>query len=190
MRNVYEFLIPALWTAWIVYWFIAARGAKAVRRRETVGSRLTHGVPLVVAILLLAPSHLANQALAARFLPRTVTGFWIGAILVASGLSFSVIARLYLGGNWSGTVTLKQDHTLIQSGPYRFARHPIYTGLLLAIAGSAIAEGEMRAILALALIVWAFLWKIRAEEQFMLEQFGDAYARYRQRVAALIPGVI
>jgi protein-S-isoprenylcysteine O-methyltransferase Ste14 len=88
-------------------------------------------------------------------------------------------------------VTQKQGHTLTRSGPYRFVRHPIYTGLLLAIFGSGvIALGEWRGLLALALVTAACLRKVQIEERFLLEQFGDAYARYRQEVAALVPGVL
>ena len=95
-----------------------------------------------------------------------------------------------LGRNWSGVVTVKQDHELIRSGPYRYVRHPIYTGLLIAFAGSAIARGEWRGILALA-IVFAALWrKLRLEERWMIETFGDAYLRYRAEVRALIPFVL
>lgn len=88
-------------------------------------------------------------------------------------------------------MTLKQDHTLTRSGHYRFVRHPIYTGLLLAIFGSGvIALGQWRGVVSLTLATAAFLRKIRIEEQFLREQFGDADNRYRQEVPALIPGVL
>ena len=92
-----------------------------------------------------------------------------------------------LAGNWSGTVTLKQDHSLTRTGPYRLVRHPIYTGILTALLGSAIAEAERRGFAGLALIILAFLRKIAIEERFLIAQFGEAYARYRAEVSALIP---
>ena len=190
MRTLYNSLIPALWSAWAIYWCAAAITAKPVRRRESIGSRLSHIVPLVVGIGLMVSPRLAGTILAARFLPRTAIWFWLGTALVVAGLGFSVAARVYLGGNWSGTVTLKHDHTLTRTGPYRFVRHPIYTGLLTAMLGSVVALGECRGLLALALFIAAFLRKIRIEEAFLTEQFGPAYLRYRQEVAALIPGVI
>jgi protein-S-isoprenylcysteine O-methyltransferase Ste14 len=145
----------------------------------------------LIAILLLTWPRFAGHALCTRFLPWSVPLFWIGTAVLIVGLLFSVAARRHLGGNWSGTVTLKQDHTLTRSGPYRFVRHPIYTGLLLAIFGSGvIALGEWRGLVALALTTVAILRKIQIEERFMLEQFGVAYARYRQEVAALIPGIL
>ena len=86
-------------------------------------------------------------------------------------------------------MTIKVDHELVTSGPYRMVRHPIYTGLLLAFLGTAIARGEWRGLLAVALALWAFWRKSRVEERLMREQFGGAYEEYSQRVAALIPFV-
>jgi protein-S-isoprenylcysteine O-methyltransferase Ste14 len=87
-------------------------------------------------------------------------------------------------------VTLKEGHELIISGPYARVRHPIYTGLLLAFIGSAMAIGEWRAVLAFALASLAFWRKLRLEERLMHEQFGENYQAYCQRVPALIPFVL
>jgi protein-S-isoprenylcysteine O-methyltransferase Ste14 len=97
---------------------------------------------------------------------------------------------VYLGTNWSGTVTIKQDHELITGGPYRFVRHPIYSGLLLAFIGTALARGEWRGVLAVALTFVAFWRKLRIEEQWMRQQFGVAYEEYARRVAALAPHIL
>jgi protein-S-isoprenylcysteine O-methyltransferase Ste14 len=191
MRTIYVWLIPTLWIAWALYWFAAAFTTKPVRRRESTASRLSHYIPLGLSILLLTSPRVAGTVLGVHFLPRSAILFWIGTVLLMAGLLFAVAARRHLGGNWSGTVTLKLDHSLIRTGPYRFVRHPIYTGLLLAIFGSGvIALGEWRGLVALALVVAAFLRKIDIEERFLQEQFGDAYALYRQEVPALIPGLL
>ncbi len=87
-------------------------------------------------------------------------------------------------------MTLKEDHDLITSGPYGVVRHPIYTGILLAFAGQAIARGEWRCIVGVLIAAWAFWRKLRIEERWMLERFGERYQSYRQHVAALIPFVI
>ena len=110
--------------------------------------------------------------------------------LVVAGLSFSVWARRTLGGNWSGTVTVKVDHELVQTGPYRRIRHPIYTGLLLAVFGSGLAAGRVYGIAAFALIAIALVWKLRLEERWMLAEFGERYERYRRSSWALIPFVL
>jgi protein-S-isoprenylcysteine O-methyltransferase Ste14 len=189
MRHPLALLIPVLWVIWGVYWVIASAFAKPVRRRESAASRASHVVPLALGAALLASWRLAGRALDARFLPRGLAWFWLGTAMVVAGLAFAVAARRHLGGNWSGIVTLKQDHTLTRSGPYRVVRHPIYTGMLLAVLGTAVAEGEWRGLVAFAAVLVAFLRKVRIEEQFMLEAFGEEYARYRRQVPALLPWV-
>jgi len=100
---------------------------------------------------------------------------------------FTVWARVHLGGNWSGIVTIKHDHELIANGPYAIVRHPIYTGLLVAFIGSAMARGEWRGVLAV-LVAWLALWrKLRVEENWLAERFGQQYEAYRRRVPALVP---
>jgi protein-S-isoprenylcysteine O-methyltransferase Ste14 len=187
MQTVQDNLISTLWLVWLAIWTASAFRTKRVVRVENLASRLTHLVPLGIGVGLLTSAHFAGPTLATRIYPRTDGTFWFGTALVALGLSFAVWARAHLAGNWSGTVTLKQDHDLIRSGPYRLARHPIYTGILLAVLGSAIALAEWRGIVALVLITLAFLRKIDIEEGFMSARFGEAYARYRAEVPALIP---
>ena len=186
MRAFHQYSISVLWLAWLIYWCIAAIGAKATRRREGVASRLSHIAPLALGIVVLSV-RVPIPWLEARVLPRAEGWYWLGLCLVVLGLGFSVAARVWLGGNWSGTVTLKRDHELIRSGPYRWVRHPIYTGLLLAVLGSAITLGEWRGAAGLALIAAAFLRRIAIEERFLTQQFGAAYARYSNEIPALVP---
>lgn len=187
MQSVHHDLIPALWGLWLAYWMAAGWRTKPVQRAESAASRLSHLVLLLLGVGLLVSPRFAGPLLTTRFLPATAWSFWLGAALVAAGIGFAIWARVQLAGNWSGTVTVKQDHTLTRDGPYRFVRHPIYTGILTGLLGSAIAAGEWRALLGLALITLSFLRKIAIEEQFMTAQFGEAYARYRAEVPALIP---
>ncbi|HVT32998.1 MAG TPA: isoprenylcysteine carboxylmethyltransferase family protein [Rhodanobacteraceae bacterium] len=182
-------LIGAMWVAWAIYWYVAARNAKADARREHYALRLAHILPLVVAALLLWIPVFPG-VLGKRFLPATPAVFWVGAALVAIGLGLAIRARRVLGRNWSGIVTVKEDHELVREGPYRWVRHPIYTGLLAAFAGSAIARGEWRGLVAVALVFAAFWFKLRREERWMIETFGAAYLRYRAEVRALIPFVL
>jgi protein-S-isoprenylcysteine O-methyltransferase Ste14 len=189
MGSLYDNLIPILWVAWCVYWYVSSRDTKASRRVESPGSRAAHILPLIVAAALLWLPTLPGGFLCGRLLPRTPTTYLVGVALVAIGLGFSVWARVHLGRNWSGIVTLKEGHELIRSGPYALARHPIYTGLLLAFAGSALARDEWRGVLAVAIVFVALWRKLRLEERWMVETFGDAYQRYRADVKALIPFV-
>ncbi len=112
-----------------------------------------------------------------------------GLALVVAGIGFAIWARFYLGGNWSSTVTVKHDHTMVRSGPYGIVRHPIYTGLLLAILGTALSTGQVRGFLALVISFWGWKHKSLIEEGFMLEQFGKQYETYRREVKGLVPWI-
>ena len=114
----------------------------------------------------------------------------LGAALTVVGVAFAVWARLRLAGNWSSDVTLKRDHELIVDGPYRWVRHPIYTGILVALIGTGLAVGEWRAAVAVVLAGAAWWRKLTIEEGVMRRQFGDAYIRYAGRTRALIPFVL
>ena len=187
---VYRYAFPAMWLSWILYWWAASRDVKSAQRQESLPSRLLHIVPLVIAALLFSDPRLRIGVLGVRFLPLAPWPFWLGSFLTAGGLLFTVWARLHLGRNWSGIVTIKDGHELVTSGPYALVRHPIYTGLLLAFLGSALALGDWAGVLAFALSAAALWRKLRVEERWMRQQFGDAYQAYSQRVAALIPFVL
>ena len=187
MPLVYRFLFPSMWLSWAVYWVWASRHAKPIERRESIGSRLLHVLPLLLAVGLLWSKRIPVALLNERLFPWAPWEFWTAAFITAAGLLFTVWARVYLGRNWSGVVTIKQGHELIDTGPYALVRHPIYTGLLVAFIGSAMALGEWRGLLAV-LIAWAALWrKLRLEERWMTERFGEQYVAYCQRVPALVP---
>jgi protein-S-isoprenylcysteine O-methyltransferase Ste14 len=182
-------LIPGMWIAWCLYWIISASGTKRTVRRESWASRLSHVLPLVVGISLVAFPYIPSPLFATRILPRTLVTYWIGVVLNFLGLAFAVWARRHIGSNWSGTVTVKENHALIRTGPYAWVRHPIYTGLLTAILGSAVARGELRGVWALALCSFAFVSKLRIEERWMRQVFGADYERYSAEVPALVPFV-
>jgi protein-S-isoprenylcysteine O-methyltransferase Ste14 len=189
--SLYDLPLVALWLGWLACWLIAAWYVKPTRRRESSATRLlTIALTLPAAVLLAWPaSRLPSwlTGLSARFVPNTATVYWLGLLIVVAGLTFAIWARFYLGRNWSGTVTVKEDHELICSGPYAIVRHPIYTGLLAAMLGTAVVFGEWRGLIAVGFLTAAYLFKLRREERFMVESFPDAYPGYRARVPALIP---
>jgi protein-S-isoprenylcysteine O-methyltransferase Ste14 len=181
-------VVPALWIAWLTYWVVSARDVKATRVRQPLASELLYRAPLILAVILLAAPHALPRALTRRFLPAGGFVALLGPVLVVAGLGFAVWARRHLGRNWSASVVVKEDHALVRSGPYRRVRHPIYTGMLLAILGTALAIGEWRAVLAVLLALMSFVLKSRMEERRMRETFPE-YEQYRRETAALVPFV-
>lgn len=181
-------LIPILWTAWALYWLVSAAAVKETQRRESGASRLAHILPLLFAGWLLGTRHMPVEALTQPiFSPTFYWRYVLGALLVALGLGFAVWARAHLGRNWSGSVTVKAEHELIDTGPYALVRHSIYTGLILALIGSALALDQWRGLLAVAIAIVSLWRKLRVEEGFMRQVFGERYAEYQRRVPALIP---
>jgi protein-S-isoprenylcysteine O-methyltransferase Ste14 len=185
--SVYSLIISALWVAWGLYWLISARSSKTTQRRESPASRLAHILPLIVGGVLIAWRRMPWPLLAQRVWPVTFTSYCIGIALLAGGLLFSVWARVHIGRNWSGSVTVKEDHELIRSGPYALVRHPIYTGILLALIGTVLISGTPRALLGLLIIIVSLVRKMDVEETFMRATFPGRYERYCAEVPALIP---
>lgn len=180
------FAIPALWAIWGVFWMAAAVNTKPTRWQEPILSRALHIIPLLLCAALFARPRWLPPFLAAHVLPSGNLLPALGAVLAAAGLALAAWARAHLGRNWSGTVTVKQDHALVRSGPYRVVRHPIYTGLLLALIGTALAIGAWRGLLGVVCALLGFLWKIHVEESRMRQTFPE-YENYRRRTSALIP---
>jgi protein-S-isoprenylcysteine O-methyltransferase Ste14 len=177
-----------LWGAWALYWLISSVATKPTLRRESLIRRLGYVLPLLIGGILIG-AHRApwSRWLATRLWPHSALPPRIGLALVVAGLAFAVWARMHLGRNWSGIVTVKEGHELIRTGPYAFVRHPIYTGLITAALGTAVVSATVRAALGVAIIAASFVVKSRVEERFMRETFGEQYARYREAVPALIP---
>lgn len=190
MRYFYNYFFFAVWIAFLLFWQVKAGDSKATQRLEAAGSRIVRSFVFLVAIVLLSWPHIPLPWLYQSFLPPGLWTFWLGAVVTVGGLLFAVWAREHLGSNWSRSVTIKQDHQLIVSGPYAIVRHPIYTGILTGFLGSAIATTQVRGLIAfllIALILWS---KLRMEEQWMRAQFGETYSLYAKRVAALIPFIL
>lgn len=190
MLLFYEYFFPAVWISFLLYWQIKAGGGKTTRRLEPAASRIVRALVFLTAIALLCLPHMPLSWLYRAILPQGFWTFWLGAAVTASGLLFAVWARQHLGANWSRSVTIKQDHQLIVSGPYTLVRHPIYTGILTGFLGSAIALGQVRGLLAFLLVFAALWYKLRLEEQWMRGQFGDSYEAYCRRTAALVPYIL
>jgi protein-S-isoprenylcysteine O-methyltransferase Ste14 len=181
------FLISALWLVWLVAWLLAARRTATTVVRQSRSARVSHSLPIWIgaALLFLHPRRV--EILQQPLLPQRAWFVWIGVAVVAIGLGFAGWARVHLGRFWSGMVTIKAEHTLIRTGPYALTRHPIYTGLLVALAGTALARNTVGALLGFFLFLVGFMLKIRQEERLLLEHFGGVYRAYQDEVPALVP---
>jgi protein-S-isoprenylcysteine O-methyltransferase Ste14 len=181
-------LVVALWAAFILYWAVSARRTRsAPERREALPSRLAYLALLGGGIALLVFDPPIYGPLLGRFIPDNTGTSLIGLALLLLGLGLAVGARRYLGQYWSARVSLGEGHMLVQTGPYSVVRHPIYLGGLVAVLGTAVVIGELRAVLSVACVLAVAVRKLRTEEAFLGERFGSAYRRYQEDVKALIP---
>jgi protein-S-isoprenylcysteine O-methyltransferase Ste14 len=175
------------WLVFSLVWVSGAGTSKRTTQREPIRNRIIHGSLLALAFLLLFESWRLGR-LDPRFVPATEGISFCG--LVLTGLGFAIWARLTIGRDWSGFVTIKEDHQLIRQGPYRLARHPIYFRILLAMLGTAIGYGRTVCLIAVPIAFLAFWKKSRTEEQFMLAQFGAQYSQYQRKVKGFLPGLL
>jgi len=187
MHLGYYQLACYLWLVLAAIWLFGLLTAKPVTRRQSWGSRLLEVALSLLAFCLVFSQYFRSGWLAQRFLPSSALAGQIGLLVTFLGVAFATWARLQLGGNWSSSVTIKQGHTLVRRGPYTIVRHPIYTGLLLAILGVAIIVGEYRGLFGVGVLFLAYWLKSSREERFMLEQFDGEYRLYQGQVKALIP---
>jgi protein-S-isoprenylcysteine O-methyltransferase Ste14 len=178
-----------LWTAWLVGWAIASFTAAKSVVRQPVSGRLTHGLLVVAGAILIMGQNPRLAPLMRPVYPSRAWIGWVGVAVCAIGLAFAVWARVQIGRFWSGAVALKAEHALIRGGPYAITRHPIYSGLLLALLGTAITRDTQAAFLGLPFLFAGLIVKAKQEERLLLERFGPEYEKYRAEVPALIPRV-
>ena len=180
-------VIAGLWLAFAASWIAAAFWSNRTEKRASLGDELTYRIVLVVGgLLFLVPAHGYQGPLRLWLVTRTEA--WICVALIAAGFAFSWWARLHLGPLWSGSITRKTDHRVVDTGPYAIVRHPIYAGILLAVYATAVAKGTLLGIGG-ALIITIGVWmKARLEERWLREELGaDTYDAYRRRVSMLLP---
>lgn len=176
-------LIYALWLLLVLYLTISAIGAK----RDTQGHLLQSFGILFALIAAFALPHLEIFRFV-NFAPVSPALGRVGVILTAAGMAIFVWARQTLGRNWSQTVSAKEGHELITSGPYRYVRHPMYSSGLIACIGSAIVVGGAFVFL-FVFLTPLFVWRVGAEDRLMAQQFPNEYPAYKRRTKALIPFV-
>jgi protein-S-isoprenylcysteine O-methyltransferase Ste14 len=176
-----------LWTVLAVVWVAMWFGMKKAKKRENWGERAQHGLLVILGFWLLFEGTFRLGWLDYRLVPNLPQAWTVGLVLTALGVGIAIWARLSLGSNWSGMVTLKTDHVLVRKGLYRWIRHPIYTGILLGMVGSAIVRGHVRCWLGVALVLAAFYFKARREEKFLREEFGAGFEEHSRQTGMFLP---
>jgi len=175
------------WWVFLIYWIASASRLKQVKTEEAPNDRLLHIGIMVVAFCFLFRTDFGFGILGARFVTYAPGIQYAGVALTWLGIAFAIWARYCIGANWSGRVTLKVGHQLIQSGPYAYVRHPIYTGLLVANAGAALFIGKWRCVAALLIFLLEISRKALKEEKLMVSEFGERYGEYRRQTGFLVP---
>jgi protein-S-isoprenylcysteine O-methyltransferase Ste14 len=190
MLWLYESFFPVVWIFFVLYWRVKAANTRATQRLEPAATRILRVFIFLIAIVLLSTTRIPLPWLYLQPWPAGLWPFWLGAAVTIAGLLFAVWAREHLGRNWSHSVTIKQGHELIKTGPYAVVRHPIYTGILTGFLGMAIAISQVRGFIAFLLVFLALWIKLSIEERWMRSQFGEAYATYAHQTAALVPYIL
>ena len=187
----YTYFIELPWVTFLVYWLVASFKTRTTEKREPFVSRYGVTLLLVLGYYCLFGRGIPIPILQTRFVPRTEAIVIFGGVLTWIGVAFAIWARYHLAENWSARVTIKVGHELIRSGSYSHFRHPIYSGILLATLGTAIARGELRGLLGVSLVLLAFSIKARKEEAMLTAQFGSAFGsafeEHRRHTGFLLP---
>ncbi len=178
---VIDAVIGAGWAVFWIYWLAASVGVKAGRTRWTRFAGVRVAIILIVLLLLrlrVLQGHGASTA-----------GPWlqgIGLAIFVLGLALAVWARIYIGRNWGMPMSEKADPELVTTGPYSVIRHPIYSGIILAMIGTTIAV-SLYWLIAVAVLGAYFIYSAVMEERYMAGRFPDTYPRYKQLTKMLIP---
>jgi len=189
MTTISNWTIIGCWIIFIGYWGYNALRVKPAVEKQSWLSMAAYKGPLTLGGTLLWWQGLLDP-LRLALTPHTDLARAGGAVVCVFGLFVAVWSRRTLAGNWSSNVTFRQGHELIKTGPYRFVRHPIYTGILLMCFGQAIHNGRLQAWLGFLILCLGFWIKLQQEESLMLRHFPDEYPAYRKRVKALVPFLI
>jgi protein-S-isoprenylcysteine O-methyltransferase Ste14 len=186
--NPYRWVIAGLWLLYLLYWAVAAVGVKRSAGGRRWSRELGLRLVVIVVMFLLLRSRSVRQIIleSQRFIGRSNLLGVSGVVLCSLGFGLAISARRHLGRNWGIPMSRKQDAELITSGPYAFIRHPIYTGLMLAMLGSALGFSLFWALMLLVAGPY-FVYSAQHEEAFMSRLFPERYAAYRARTGMLVP---
>jgi len=178
-------IASALWYVLALVWLLMWFGSKRAKKSEMAWERAQHVVPVLAAFWLLFERHW--PVLDGRLFAESAGVLWTGVLVTALGVGIGVWARVSLGTNWSGMVTLKKDHQLIRTGLYRWIRHPIYTGILVGFLGSELIKGHVRGLIGFVILWLSFYFKARREENFLRQEFGEGFEEHLKHTGMFLP---
>jgi len=179
--------IAIAWMVWVASWLLAAVWSRQTVARPDFGRQLPDRLVTALGAWILFLSMTRWRPLFPIEWDLPETARWALFGCVVAGMAFAWWARLHLGTLWSGTVTRKADHRIVDTGPYALVRHPIYTGLLFSLFATGVERGRIEPLIGAAIMALGFWMKARLEEGFLSEELASAYADYRARVPMLIP---
>jgi protein-S-isoprenylcysteine O-methyltransferase Ste14 len=186
-HNLFETLLVFIWVIFIVYWIISSKRVKETKHFKKVlwgGFTARFLIVLLVIVLWIVPFFAQRLFELAQIFKVT------GILVCIAGLSFSIWARKTLGKNWSANPhETKKDHDLITDGPYKYVRHPIYSGEILALIGTFFATGRLNIFIFFTVFTFGVYMRSRIEDSVMANEFGDKYLEYKEKVGGIIPRV-
>jgi protein-S-isoprenylcysteine O-methyltransferase Ste14 len=182
-------LLALIWLAWVISWIAASFWSGRTKSHVRTRNSWVYRLPILLGAILLSPWAAGTLGDKPLYHPGNA-GTYILAIVVLLGISFTWWARIHLGRFWSNAITRKEDHSIVDSGPYGLVRHPIYTGLILAILATGVAVATAASLLGALLISFGQWQKARMEERFLSVELGaEAYRSYSRRVPMIVPFV-
>jgi protein-S-isoprenylcysteine O-methyltransferase Ste14 len=180
-------LLSLIWLAWVVSWVVASFWSGRTKSFVPTRDSWIYRLPILIGAILLSP-WTAGAVGASQLYDPGDAGTYLLAAVVLFGISFTWWARIHLGRFWSNAITHKEDHRIVDTGPYGVVRHPIYTGLIIAILATGFAVATWTSILGALFIAFGEWQKARMEEGFLSVQLGrDAYSLYSRRVPMIVP---
>jgi protein-S-isoprenylcysteine O-methyltransferase Ste14 len=183
-------IVAACWLVLALYWAVTGLRVRVPKRAVSLAFTIPNTLLLYAGFILALMQRFDVAPLAMRFAPSADWFEFIAMMLVVTGIAFAIWSRFVLGASWSATVRVHAGQRVVRTGPYAFVAHPIYTGISLALLGTALVAGTLGNALGFALVVVSFCLKARKEERLMSAEFGAAYVDYRRGVKFMIPFVL
>lgn len=182
-------VLELIWIGWLISWIAASFWSARAQKRAATLETWTYRAAMIGGGILLVPW--TSPLLGEKPIWEVSYGGAVAlAAVMLAGLSLTWWARIYLGPLWSSVITRKEDHSIVDTGPYALVRHPIYTGLIIALLATAAAEGRATALIGAAFVIFGVWLKARTEERFLMAELGaEIYGSYCRRVSMLIPSL-